>query len=158
MEERKIERNSILMKKYDITPFEMADWRRDGIISTPCRGVSYVDEVIEAKKNSVAIRLSAPCTKPRAPRRDKKVRPSMSHEYAALLLGVTTKRICEMKDRGLLEGRHGRVWQDSFDAHLQRKKERKWIAPKVAVPKVPTAGRINTYRAGSIDYRGSNDW
>lgn len=105
-------RNSELMKRYDITPFQMSEWRQKGIAG---RGFSYEEDIVAALGRKA--KVVDPCAKP-----VKFIDPPPSafiHE-AAKMLGVSTAKIREMKGSGQLAGGHGVVTIASIEAYMKR--------------------------------------
>ena len=106
-------RNSELMKRYDITPFQMSEWRQQGLVG---RGTSYEEDVVELLRRVGKLRQVDPAVKPA-----KFIEPPASvtiHE-AAKMLDASSSRVMALKKDGHLGGGYGMVTIASLESYME---------------------------------------
>ncbi len=109
-------KNSELMLKYDITPFQLSQWRTEGL-EQPKKGFSYLEDVLG--------RLSKKAPPRELPKRAFRVlytqRASVSRAEAAEILNLTTSGIERLLRSGDLDGFNGRVFLDCIESYVNNK-------------------------------------
>lgn len=139
-------KNSVLMKRYDITPFQMSEWREKGIAG---RGSSYEENIVAAL-GSKAKKVD-PNVKP-----VKFVDPPKSvtlHE-AAKALDLPVKGVAALKSEGHLEGGYGRITIASLESYMEYSNAFMSIAEAARMCDVSRFTIRNWLRDGII--KGSN--
>lgn len=137
-------RNSELMKRYDITPFQMSEWRQKGLVG---RGTSYAEDVIELLRRTGKLRQVDPAVKP-----GKFIDPpdSVTMHEAAKMLGLSIDRASALKKRGYLDGGHRMVTIASLESYMEYSNAFMSITEAAQMCGVSSAAIRNWVRDGVI--------
>jgi len=109
-------KNTILRERYDITPWQMKEWR-DAEIDGICRIES--DEAVVRRLLNAKGSVAAPPPRP-VPQQDPRPaprvsdRPSVSIEEAARILRIKPSTLKWYRDEGRYSGPRGRVWESEL--------------------------------------------
>jgi len=101
-------RNKDLMERYDITPFQLSEWRRDGL-DQPRKGYSFLEDALSRLGD---VRYSFTRTKPLLTPKEHVTRAEAADE-----LGLPVSRILRMIQEGALDGFGKYVFVESIETY-----------------------------------------
>lgn len=147
--------NKELMQIFDITPFQMQDWRKDGMLQ-PKLGYSFLEDALERLGNKEHL---AAIAKPLFAPKSQELRVAITMAQAAEMMDVGAKHVSALKCRGALEGPRGLVFRDSVYSYLyckQRDAERKQISTYQRERNLRAAAEVSSIKGATRSSRA--DW